>query len=754
MKIRNILRGIPLLLLIVSGLSVFLSCKGPSDSTATFYTVTFDAQGGSAVLPLKVEQGKTIAKPTDPTKNGFTFGGWYKESAYTTPWNFATDTVTADITLYAKWTPVAPATVTVTFAVKGGHGTLTAKADGKELKSGEQVKKGTDVTFTANPDAGYAVESLSVNGETKSGASVTVKADKDLTAAVKFKAADTVTYTVTFDAQGGSAVAPIKAGQGKTIAQPTDPVKDGFTFGGWYKESTCITPWNFATDTVTADITLYAKWNDVTVTVTLVVKDGNGTLTAKADGKELKSGDSVKKGTDVTFTATADSGFEINYILVNGEEKTGTEITVKADKDITATVKFKAQGTSGTKLVTVHYNASPAAGGSISAKDANGTPVSSGNKIEKGTVLVFTAVSNSGYDISGWSGDATAEPDNKTAKLTVTKNSSVTVNFALKKYKVTFDTQGGSAVAPVEVEHGRTITKPAPDPAKAPFAFGGWYKEKECKTLWDFATDTVTEDSTLYAQWKITIQYDSNKIKCRKNGGPDITPGNVVYENDKLNFEAILPDGKIVDKWTINGTPKDGETRESFFYTVTASDVKNGSITIDYQDKAATSATIKFDSKKMACTKKNGTPVTPDETVYEDTWLTFSAKLPKGEIVKKWLVNGKDKGNATHFQYTVKLADAKNGIIHVDYEKRDAAKATIKFDSTKMTCTENFSQATVNTDDPVYEQDRLNFAAAVGKTVDKWIVNGKETEKTGQYFSYLVRETDKDTTITVDYKEK
>ena len=752
MKIRNILRGIPLLLLIVSGLSVFLSCKGPSDSAATFYTVTFDVQGGSAILPLKVEQGKTIAKPANPTKNGFTFGGWYKESAYTTPWNFATDTVTADITLYAKWTPVAPATVTVTFAVKGGHGTLTAKADGKELKSGEQVKKGTDVTFTANPDAGYAVESLSVNGETKSGTSVTVRADKDLTAAVKFKAADTVTYTVTFDPQGGSAVAPIKAGQGKTIAQPTDPVKNGFTFGGWYKESTCTTPWNFATDTVTADITLYAKWNDVTVTVTLVVKDGHGTLTAKADGKELKSGATVKKGTEVTFTAEPDSGYEVNYVLINGKKETGLPITVTADKDITVTVKFKAQGTSGTELCTVTYNASPTGGGSISAKDANGTPVSSGNQIEKGTVLVFTAVSNSGYDISGWSGDATAASDKKTATLTVTKNSSVTVNFALKKYKVTFDTQGGSAVAPVEIEHGRTITQPAV-PTKEPFAFGGWYKEKACKTLWDFATDTVTADITLYAHWKITIQYDSQKMKCRKNGGSDINPNNSVYENDKLNFEAILPDGRIVDKWSINGAPKDGETRESFFYTVTASDVKDGSITIGYQDKKATEAKIQFDSDKMTCIK-NSKPVNKGDTVYEDNWLTFSAKLPKGEIVKKWLVNGKDKGNATHFQYTVKLADAKNGIIHVDYEKRDAAKATIKFDSTKMTCTENFSQATVNTDDPVYEQDRLNFAAAAGKTVDKWIVNGKETEKTGQYFSYLVRETDKDTTITVDYKEK
>lgn len=89
-------------------------------------------------------------------------------------------------------------------------------------------------------------------------------------------------------------------------------------------------------------------------------------------------------------------------------------------------------------------------------------------------------------------------------------------------YTVTFDAQGGTAVAQAKVEQGKTVQKPN-DPAKAPFAFGGWYKEKECKTPWDFATDTVTKDTTLYAQWKITIQFDSGKMTCWKEGGGDIT---------------------------------------------------------------------------------------------------------------------------------------------------------------------------------------------------------------------------------------
>lgn len=624
MKFRNLLRGIPLLVLMALGLSIVLSCKnGPgSNSVSTAqYTVTFDTQGGSSVPSRKVNHGKTVQKPApNPVRTSYTFDGWYKERAYTTPWNFTKDVVTANITLFAKWIPaVTPTTVSVTFAVEGGHGTLTAKAGDAEWMASDasvkqDIKKGTEVVFTANPAADYEVDSWRINREVKSGTQKTEK--------------------------------------------------------------------------------------------------------------------------------------------------------VRADKDVTVTVTFKKKGTSATKFFTVDYAAAPADGGSISAKYADGSAISSGDKIQENAVLIFTAEPKTGYDISGWSGDATAEPDNKTAKLTVTKNSSVTVNFALKKYEkhtVTFDTQGGSAVTPVGVEHGKKITKPAPDPANPPFAFGGWYKEKECKTLWNFATDTVTEDRTLYAHWKITIQYDSKKIKCRKNGGGDINPNDSVYIADKLNFEAILPDGKIVDKWSINGTPKDGGTRESFFYTVTASDVKDGSITIDYEDKLAPSATIKFDSNKMTCKKKNGTPVIPDERVYEDIWLTFSAKLPEGEIVKKWLVNSKDKGNATHFQYTVKLADAESGIIRVDYEKRDVAKATIKFDSTKMTCTKNVgqaTQATVTTGTTVYEKDLLFFTAkpTSGKTIVKWTVNREDKKKKGdgdlQYFSYTVKATDKDTTITVDYEEQ
>ena len=78
------------------------------DETTRQYTVTFDANGhGSAPDQQSVDYGTKATEPTAPTAFGYTFGGWYKEAGCTNVWDFATDEVTSDITLYAKWTAKA-----------------------------------------------------------------------------------------------------------------------------------------------------------------------------------------------------------------------------------------------------------------------------------------------------------------------------------------------------------------------------------------------------------------------------------------------------------------------------------------------------------------------------------------------------------------------------------------------------------------------------------------------------------------------
>lgn len=73
-------------------------------AAATYYTVTFDVDGGSAVASQSVRSGAKATKPADPTKASYTFSGWYKEDTFATAFNFDTDTIIADTTIYAKWT--------------------------------------------------------------------------------------------------------------------------------------------------------------------------------------------------------------------------------------------------------------------------------------------------------------------------------------------------------------------------------------------------------------------------------------------------------------------------------------------------------------------------------------------------------------------------------------------------------------------------------------------------------------------------
>lgn len=77
------------------------------------------------------------------------------------------------------------------------------------------------------------------------------------------------TYTVSFNTNGGSAVASIEANVGVKISSPSAPTKLGFVFDGWYKEAGLVNLWDFANDTVTTDVTLYAKWNDASSSATI-----------------------------------------------------------------------------------------------------------------------------------------------------------------------------------------------------------------------------------------------------------------------------------------------------------------------------------------------------------------------------------------------------------------------------------------------------------------------------------------------------
>ncbi|GHT72660.1 hypothetical protein FACS189456_1780 [Bacteroidia bacterium] len=220
--------------------------------TQNTYTVAFNTQGGSAAASLTgVAHGSTISAPaTDPTRTGYVFDAWYKDAASTTAWDFASDVIAANTTLYAKWTP----TYSVSFNTQGGS---TVDGVGGLLSGATISKPATDPTRTGYKFDGWYKEAA--------GTTAWDFASDVVTANTTLYAKWTRTYTVTFDPQGGSAVAALSGiVSGSTIAQPADPTREGYVLDGWYKESYYSTEWNFATDKVTANTTLYAKWSSET----------------------------------------------------------------------------------------------------------------------------------------------------------------------------------------------------------------------------------------------------------------------------------------------------------------------------------------------------------------------------------------------------------------------------------------------------------------------------------------------------------
>jgi len=93
-----------------------VSVKAIFEPIPPIHTVTFNTQGGSAVAEQTIEHGEKIEKPTDPTRTNFTFAGWYSDSTHTNAWNFETDIVTSDTTLFAKWTADATNIVEMLYA--------------------------------------------------------------------------------------------------------------------------------------------------------------------------------------------------------------------------------------------------------------------------------------------------------------------------------------------------------------------------------------------------------------------------------------------------------------------------------------------------------------------------------------------------------------------------------------------------------------------------------------------------------------
>ena len=239
------------------------------------HTLTFETNGGSAINPVTVRHGNAVARPADPTKDKYTFIGWYADPEFTEEYDFAT-VLEADKTIYAKFeltsTPIGDIYVRydVLHIKQLPDGTYDlANAEVEHLSA----KK--DTTVTAVIKDYRATHHVNVNRTLSklTGAAIQpyMGVDGKPVYTILSVYYDLDEHTLTFDTLGGSRVAPVTVRHGLTVAKPADPVYGGFLFDGWYTDKTFRTLYNFASP-LTTDTTVYAKWIPITLPGTTVKK--------------------------------------------------------------------------------------------------------------------------------------------------------------------------------------------------------------------------------------------------------------------------------------------------------------------------------------------------------------------------------------------------------------------------------------------------------------------------------------------------
>ena len=377
------------------------------------YTITFDTNGGSEIAPITQDYGTEITAPDNPTRKGYTFKGWDKEIPKTMP--------AENITVKAQWEINQ---YTITFDTNGGSETAPITQD-----------YGTEITAPDNPTRkGYTFKGWDKEiPKTMPAENITVKAQWEINQ-----------YTITFDTNGGSEIAPITQDYGTEITAPDNPTRKGYTFRGWDKEIPKTMP--------AENMTVKAQWEINQYTITFDTNGGSEIVPITQDyGTEITAPDNpTRKG--YTF-----KGWDKEI----PETMPSENITVKAQWEINPyTITFDTNGGSEIAPITQDY-------GTQIAAPANPT--------------------RKGYTFKGW--------DKEIPKTMPAENMTVKAQWKINQYTIAFDTNGGSEIAPITQDYGTEITAPD-NPTRKGYTFKGWDKE--------IPETMPAENITITARWKDT----------------------------------------------------------------------------------------------------------------------------------------------------------------------------------------------------------------------------------------------------------
>ena len=302
-------------------------------------------------------------------------------------------------------------------------------------------------------------------------------------------------YTITFDTAGGSEIAPITQDYDTAITAPADPTREGYTFIGWDMEIPTTMP--------AENMTVTAQWEINRYTITFDT----------AGGSEIAP---IMQDYGTAITAPADPTRE-GYTFIGWDMEIPTtmpaeNMTVTAQWEINRyTITFDTAGGSEIASITQDY----------------------------GTAITTPAdPTREGYTFIGW--------DREIPETMPAENITLKARWEINQYTITFDTAGGSEIAPITQDYGTQITTPEA-PTREGYTFIGWDRE--------IPTTMPAENITITAKWK-DIEKPTGEIIIGTNKWREFL--------NKLTFGLFFKDTQTV---TINAADNSGTVFVSYLVT-------------------------------------------------------------------------------------------------------------------------------------------------------------------------------------------
>ena len=475
--------------------------------TAPTYTVTLNAGDGTInsgnVTSYTYGVGATLPTAEDVTYTGHTFKGWYDNENLTgSPVTAIGDTETGNKEYWAKWEAN-----TYTVTLNAGGGTINnGNVTGYTYGVGATLPTAGDMTYTGHTFKGW------YDNENLTGFPVTAIGNTETGNKEYWAKWEANTYTVTLNAGGGTInsgnVTGYTYGVGATL--PTDVTRTGYTFKGWYdNENLTGSPVTAIGDTETGNKEYWAKWEANTYTVTL--NAGGGTINnGNVTGYTYGVGATLPTAGDMTYTGHTFKGWYDN------ENLTGSPVTAIGNTE-TGNKEYWAKWEINQYTVTV--------------KPENGKADITITQ-DYGTAITAPAdPTREGYQFNGW--------DKAFPTTMPAENLTITAKWKVNSYTITFDTTGGSEIAPITQDYGTAIVAPA-DPTREGYTFIGWDME--------IPTTMPAENITLKARWKDS-EKPTGEIKISENSWKAFL--------NNITFGLFFKDTQTV---TINAADNSGES--------------------------------------------------------------------------------------------------------------------------------------------------------------------------------------------------